>query len=265
MATDFPFVLYYNELGKYKNQDRGVSDMLRKMVEIDEEKCNGCGLCVKACHEGALQMLNGKARLVSDSYCDGLGACLPECPAGAIAIVEREAAPFDEEAVKKHLAAREAENTPAPLACGCPGTNARVIAREAEAARAGRAEGRSELRQWPCQIKLVPANAPYFDGAHLLVAADCTAFAYANLHADFMANKITLIGCPKLDGVNYAEKLTEILRTHDIKSVTVLRMEVPCCGGLAYAVKEALAASGKLIPWRMVVIGTDGGIREDSI
>ncbi len=238
--------------------------MLRKMVQIDEEKCNGCGLCVNACHEGALQMVNGKAKLVSDSYCDGLGACLPECPAGAIAIVEREAAPFDEEAVKKHLAAKKAPAA-APLACGCPGTHARTIAREAGESRAERVAVGSQLRQWPCQLKLVPASAPYFDGAHLLVAADCTAFAYANLHADFMVGKITVIGCPKLDGVNYAEKLTEILRTHDIKSVTVLRMEVPCCGGLAYAVREALAASGKIIPWRVVVIGTDGDIREDSI
>ncbi len=239
--------------------------MLRKMVQIDEEKCNGCGLCVNACHEGALQMVNGKARLVSDSYCDGLGACLPECPAGAIAIIEREAAPFDEEAVQKHLAAKEAQAAAPPLACGCPGTHAKVIDRQAGEGRAERVAVRSQLRQWPCQLKLVPVNAPYFAGAHLLVAADCTAFAYANLHADFMANKVTLIGCPKLDGVNYADKLAEILRTHDIKSVTVLRMEVPCCGGLAHAVQEALAASGKIIPWRVVVIGTDGAIREDSI
>lgn len=236
--------------------------MLRKMVEINEEKCNGCGLCVKACQEGALQLIDGKARLITDSYCDGLGACLPECPAGAIAIVEREAAPFDEEAVKKHLAAREAQPKP-QLPCGCPGSNARVISREADTRGGEPGSFRSELRQWPCQLKLVPANAPYFDGAHLLVAADCTAFAYANLHADFMRNKITLIGCPKLDAVNYAGKLTEILQLHEIKSVTVLRMEVPCCGGLVNAVKEALATSGKLIPWRIVVIGTDGTIRED--
>lgn len=237
--------------------------MLRKMVSIDEEKCNGCGLCVKACHEGALQMIDGKAKLVSDSYCDGLGACLPECPAGAISIAEREAAPFDEKAVKKHLTNREAQANPPQLPCGCPGSNAKIIAREADNSCVGHKGSRSELRQWPCQLKLVPANASYFDDAHLLVAADCTAFAYANLHADFMRNKVTLIGCPKLDAVSYAAKLTEILKLHDIKSITVLRMEVPCCGGLVSAVKEALANSGKIIPWRVVIIGTDGAIRED--
>lgn len=237
--------------------------MLRKMVSIDEEKCNGCGMCITACHEGALQLVNGKARLVADSYCDGLGACLPECPAGAIAIVEREAAPFDEEAVKRNLAARDAQPPKPQLPCSCPGSNAKVIVREAVDSPIEQKRVCSELRQWPCQLKLVPANAPYFDGAHLLVAADCTAFAYANLHADFMRNKVTLIGCPKLDAVNYAAKLTEILKLHDIKSITVLRMEVPCCGGLVNAVKEALAASGKIIPWRVVIIGTDGAIRED--
>ena len=251
--------------------------MRRKIVNIDEDKCTGCGLCIDACHEGALKLINGKAKLVSDAYCDGLGACLPECPAGAISVVEREAAAFDEEAVKRHLAGTEggkekaagleAGAAPAPLACGCPGTAAKVIAREPAGRESGRSASSgpscSELRQWPCQIKLVPPNAPYFDNAHLLVAADCTAYAYASLHADFMRNKITLIGCPKLDGVNYAGKLAEILRLHEIKSITVLRMEVPCCGGIVNAVKEALAASGKLIPWRVVVIGTDGAIRED--
>lgn len=237
--------------------------MLRKMVSIDEEKCNGCGLCIRACHEGALQMINGKAKLVSDSYCDGLGACLPGCPADAISIIEREAAPFDEEAVKKHIANIAAQSKPPQMPCGCPGSNARVIAREADNSRVEHKGGRSELRQWPCQLKLVPVSASYFDGAQLLIAADCTAFAYANLHADFMRNKVTLIGCPKLDAVNYADKLTEILKLHDIKSITVLRMEVPCCGGLVSAVKEALAASGKIIPWRVVIIGTDGAIRED--
>lgn len=237
--------------------------MLRKMVEIDEAKCNGCGLCISACHEGALKLVDGKARLITDSYCDGLGACLPECPTGAITIVEREAAAFDEEAVKKHLENRQAEPQPAPLACGCPGAHARVLARGIENPSSEVKIRQSELRQWPCQIKLVPVNAPYFDGAHLLVAADCSAYAYANMHADFMRNKITLIGCPKLDNVNYAEKLAEILRTHDVKSVTVVRMEVPCCGGLAHAVREALVKSGKMIPWRIVVIGTDGTIRED--
>ncbi len=236
--------------------------MLRKMVSIDEEKCNGCGLCITACHEGALQLVNGKAKLVSDSYCDGLGACLPDCPTGAISIIEREAVPFDEEAVKMHLAARGAQPNPPQPPCGCPGSSARVIAKDAGHGRVELKEARSELRQWPCQLKLVPANASYFDGAQLLIAADCTAFAYANLHG-FMRNKVTLIGCPKLDAVNYAEKLAEILKLHDIKSITVLRMEVPCCGGLVTAVKEALAASGKIIPWRVVIIGTDGSIRED--
>ncbi|MCX7781493.1 MAG: 4Fe-4S binding protein [Negativicutes bacterium] len=237
--------------------------MLRKMVSIDEEKCNGCGLCIKACHEGALQLIDGKAKLISDSYCDGLGACLPDCPTGAITIIEREAAPFDEEAVKRHLANINSQAKPAELPCGCPGTHAKMIARQTAPKPSEVKSHGSELRQWPCQLKLVPVNAPYFDNAHLLVAADCTAFAYANLHADFMRNKITLIGCPKLDGVNYADKLTEILKTHEIKSVTVVRMEVPCCGGLAHAVTEALSRSGKMIPWRIVVIGTDGTIRED--
>lgn len=237
--------------------------MMRKMVSIDEAKCNGCGLCIRACHEGALQLIAGKAKLVSDSYCDGLGACLPECPTGAIAIIERDAAAFDAEAVKRHLANRHAKSEPAQASCGCPGSSAKVIARGTENSIGDTKSCRSQLRQWPCQLKLVPANAPYFSGAHLLVAADCSAFAYANLHADFMRNKVTLIGCPKLDAINYAAKLTEILQLHEIKSITVLRMEVPCCGGLVNALKEALANSGKLIPWQVVVIGTDGAIRED--
>lgn len=242
--------------------------MKRKIITIDEEKCNGCGLCVEACHEGALQMVNGKARLVSESYCDGLGDCLPECPTGAIIIEEREAAAYDEEAVKKHLENRY-NPMPDKLACGCSGSLARAIEREeanapADApAVAGHAAPVSQLRQWPCQIKLVPANAPYFDHAHLLVAADCTAFAYANFHNDFMRNKITIIGCPKLDDINYADKLTEILKKHEIKSVTVLRMEVPCCGGIVNAVKQALLNSGKMIPWSIVTITTDGRIMEE--
>jgi len=240
--------------------------MLRKVVKIDEEKCNGCGLCIGACHEGALKLVNGKAQLISDSYCDGLGACLPECPTGAISIIEREAAEFSEEAVKQHLARGGSAAVPEQLPCGCPGIHAKMIER-------GVAENRREitevksygsaLRQWPCQLRLVPVNAPYFEDAHLLVAADCTAYACANMHADFMRNKITLIGCPKLDDTDYAAKLAEILRTHEIKSVTVLRMEVPCCRGLVHAVKEALVKSGKMIPWRVIVIATDGTIRED--
>jgi len=237
--------------------------MLRNIIEIDPDKCNGCGLCIQACHEGALQLVNGKAKLISDSYCDGLGACLPDCPTGAITITEREAAAFDEEEVKKHIETRHAKAETAPMPCGCPGTHSELIARTGKTPLVEAKTCDSQLRQWPCQIKLVPVNAPYFDGAHLLVAADCTAYAYANIHADFMRNKITLIGCPKLDDVNYAEKLGGILRTNDIKSMTVLRMEVPCCGGMVNAVKEALLQSGKLIPWRVVVIGTDGTIRED--
>lgn len=236
--------------------------MKRNIVRIDETKCNGCGLCVNACHEGALQLINGKAKLVSESYCDGLGNCLPECPTGAITIEEREAEAFDEAAVTKHI---ESTNAPAapPLACGCPGTQSRSIIKEKAVetpVRPVRME--SELRQWPCQIKLVPVNAPYFDNAHLLVAADCTAYAYAGIHRDFMRNKITIIGCPKLDEVDYTEKLTEILKRHEIKSVTVLRMEVPCCGGIVYAVKNALINSGKMVPWNVVTIGTEGEIIE---
>lgn len=241
--------------------------MKRKIVKIDEEKCTGCGLCVDACHEGALQMVNGKARLVSDSYCDGLGDCLPECPTGAIALEEREADAFDEEAVKKHMESQKFGGNET-LACGCPGTQARSIERKVEdvpacgaAGYAGRAA--SQLNQWPCQIKLVPVNAPYFADAHLLVAADCTAYAYADIHNDYMRNKITIIGCPKLDDVDYTEKLTGILKSHEIKSVTVLRMEVPCCGGIVNTVKQALINSGKMIPWRIVTVTTDGKIAEE--
>jgi len=241
--------------------------VIRKIVKINREKCDGCGLCIDACHEGALQLVNGKAELVSESYCDGLGDCLPECPAGAITIEEREADAFDEESVKKHMEARKSPVLE-KLACGCPGTQARTIDRkEAAAASAQPAAGSaqpvvSQLRQWPCQIKLVPVNAPYFDQAHLLVAADCTAYAYANIHNDFMRNKITIIGCPKLDDVDYTEKLTGILQAHEIKSVTVLRMEVPCCGGIVNAVKQALINSGKMIPWSIVTVTTDGKIAE---
>jgi NAD-dependent dihydropyrimidine dehydrogenase PreA subunit len=237
--------------------------MLRKIVHIDEDKCNGCGLCIGGCHEGALQLINGKAKLVVDSYCDGLGACLPDCPKDAISIIEREAPAFDEEAVKQHLANRNTPAKPVQLAGGCPGSKAAVIERQSETRHNKGMDYPSELKQWPCQMQLVPANAAYFDNAHLLVAADCTAYAYANFHADFMHNKITVIGCPKLDEVNYSDKLTEILKTHEIKSVTVVRMEVPCCGGIVNAVKAALANSGKMIPWRIVIIGTDGTIRED--
>lgn len=241
--------------------------MKRKIIKINPEQCNGCGLCVSACHEGALQLIDGKAVLVSESYCDGLGACLPECPTGAITIEEREAAAFDEVAVQKHLE-NQKSHAPEPLACGCPGTHARIIEKKAAPVTAQPASTQagvmeSQLNQWPCQIKLVPVNAPYFDNAHLLVAADCTAFAYANIHQNFMKNKITLIGCPKLDEVDYSAKFTEILKAHDLKSITVLRMEVPCCGGIVNAVKLAILSSGKLVPWQVVTIGTNGTIIEE--
>ncbi len=247
--------------------------MKRAIITIDEKTCTGCGLCVDACHEGAIQLVNGKARLVSESYCDGLGACLPKCPVDAIHLEEREAAPFDEAAVAKAQAAKARptpEPAPAPkLPCGCPGTMAKVLRGKpaakppASAGVASDAPTGSQLRQWPVQIKLVPVNAPYFDQAKLLIAADCTAYAYARIHDQFMKGRITLIGCPKLDDTDYAEKLTAILAQNDIKSVTVLRMEVPCCGGIVHATQRALAASGKTIPWRAVTITTDGGLVED--
>ncbi len=247
--------------------------MKRTIVHIDEEKCNGCGLCVKACHEGAIQLIGGKARLVSESYCDGLGACLPECPMGAITLVEREAAPFDEQAVAAAHAARTApppSPTPtpeskSPLPCGCPGTMAQMLIRTAPAQPAPEphSDASSELRQWPVQIQLVPARAPWFDGARLLIAADCTAYAYARMHDRFMRGRITLIGCPKLDDADYAEKLTAIFSDNNIQNVLVLRMEVPCCGGLVHAVQRALAASGKTIPWRTVIVTRDGALLEE--
>lgn len=233
--------------------------MKRNIIKIDEEKCNGCGLCVNACAEGALQLVDGKAKLVSESYCDGLGACLPECPTGAITIAEREAEPFDEEAVKEYLAKKASKPTPTFT---CPGRKAAVINKDAAPADTP-IDSPSALGQWPCQLKLVPPNAPYFNGAKLLIAADCTAFAYANIHNRFMRGKITLIGCPKLDQGSYADKLTHILTLNDIKSVTVLRMEVPCCGGLSQAVKEALIRSGKMIPWQIVTISIDGTVIDE--
>ena len=307
--------------------------MKRNIISIDEEACNGCGLCVTACHEGALQMVNGKAKLITDSYCDGLGACLPECPTGAIRIEEREADAFDEEAVKARMAALDAElhmaqaqtahahnghaqahthsdhaqaqahaahthsghahAAPAAKAGpeyaggGCPGSRARTIERPAGGGCPGSAarslertstssvadntrntpaiviKPESQLRQWPVQIKLVPVKAPYLHQANILVAADCTAFAYANIHNDFMKNRITLIGCPKLDEGDYADKFTAILQNNEIKSITVLRMEVPCCGGITHAVQRALMASGKMIPWQVVTVGTNGEILEN--
>ena len=228
--------------------------MIRRIIEINEELCNGCGACAEACHEGAIGMVNGKAKLLRDDYCDGLGDCLPTCPTGAITFVEREAAAYDEAAV---LAAKEKKQ--APLACGCPGSMAKAIQRQT-AAPAVESRRESQLRQWPVQIKLAPVNAPWFDGAKLLIAADCTAYAYADFHQDFIRDHITLVGCPKLDGVDYAEKLTQIIAMNDIRSVTVVRMEVPCCGGIEFAVKKALQDSGKFIPWNVVTITTDGRI-----
>ena len=198
--------------------------MIRKIIQIDTEKCNGCGLCAKACHEGAIGMVDGKAKLLRDDYCDGLGDCLPACPVNAISFTVREAAAYDEAA---------------------------VLAKKGKG---------SQLQQWPVQIRLVPVEAPFFQGAHLLVAADCTAYAYAEFHKEFIRGRVTLVGCPKLDSVDYAEKLTEILRNNEIRSVTVVRMEVPCCGGMENAVKRALQASGKLLPWQVVTISTDGKI-----
>ena len=238
--------------------------MIRKIIHIDEEKCNGCGACAAACHEGAIGMVHGKAKLMRDDYCDGLGDCLPACPTNAISFVEREAAAYDAAAVMQN---KQAKPQGAPLPCGCPGTQSRRIEREDGESRQENTNtapsAPSRLSQWPVQIKLVPASAPYFAGAKLLVAADCTAYAYAAFHERFIKGHVTLVGCPKLDNVDYSEKLTEILRGNDIKSVTIVRMEVPCCGGLEHAVKEALRQSGKLLPWRVVTISTDGRILEE--
>jgi len=232
--------------------------MLRKIIKIDEEKCNGCGACAKACHEGAITMINGKAVLTREDYCDGLGDCLPACPVDAITFEEREAAAYDAAAVE---AAKEKKKA-APLPCGCPGTHVKSIHRPTAAPDSVPAGSprTSQLSQWPVQIQLVPVRAPYFDGANLLVAADCTAFAYGNFHEEFIRRHITLIGCPKLDPVDYADKLTAILENNNIKSVTVVRMEVPCCGGIENAVKRALMTSGKWVPWQVVTISTDGRI-----
>ena len=226
--------------------------MIRKIIRIDREKCNGCGACAAACHEGAIDMVDGKAMLIREDYCDGLGDCLPVCPVDAISFEEREAPAYDEAAV---LAAKE-KKASEPLQCGCPGTQSKSIYRENHSVHTVPVS--SQLSQWPVQIKLVPLNAPYFAGSDLLVAADCTAYAYGNFHNDFIRNRITLIGCPKLDSVDYSEKLTEIFSRNDIRSVTVVRMEVPCCGGIEYAVRNALKASGKDIPCRVVTVSTDG-------
>ena len=258
--------------------------MIRRIIQIDEEKCNGCGACAKACHEGAISMVNGKAKLMRDDYCDGLGDCLPNCPVDAIHFVEREATAYDAEAVKQNMLKKQQEEVAkqnagegpkAPVklfAGGCPGTRMRMMNREesmqnAESEEEGRetakSVNKSMLSQWPVQIKLAPVNAPYFDGAKLLVAADCSAYAYGDFHNRFIKGHVTLIGCPKLDNVDYSEKLTEIIKNNNIKSVTIVRMEVPCCGGLELAAKKALQESGKFIPWQVVTLSLDGQILDE--
>lgn len=236
--------------------------MIRKIVQIDEEKCNGCGLCAQACHEGAIRMVNGKARLISDEYCDGLGDCLPACPADAISIIEREAADYDEAKVK----ARQAEQK-APAACHCPGSAERTLKpamrKPAEAPKETGESQASELANWPVQLHLINPNASYLEGADLLIAADCAAYAYGDFHREFIAGRVAMIGCPKLDDIAaYQEKITEILRFRAVKSITVVRMEVPCCGGIVSAVRQAMLKSETIVPYREVVIGLDGSIRE---
>lgn len=259
-------------------QSKEVLTVKRRIIEIDREKCNGCGACADACHEGAIAMVDGKAQLMRDDYCDGLGDCLPSCPTGAISFVEREAAAYDEAAViankQEKMKVSKNDGVGKTLPCGCPGTQSKVIVHaqkeatpEGQEAAASMAIGGSSffepvsrLSQWPVQIKLVPTKAPYFSGAKLLIAADCTAYAYAAFHERFIKGHITIVGCPKLDSVDYSEKLTEIIRDNDIKSVTVVRMEVPCCGGLEHAAITALKNSGKFLPWQVVTISTDGRI-----
>ena len=253
--------------------------MIRKIIHINEEKCDGCGLCASACHEGAIQMIGGKAKLVREDFCDGLGDCLPACPAGAITFEEREAAAYDEAAVAASKRAAEAGKSVSAAhgeagrsevtdhgepGHSCPGSRMMRFDRGQTGAEPSGEESVSapvsRLAQWPCQIKLVPVRAPFFDGAKLLIAADCTAFAYARMHEDFMKGKVTIIGCPKLDAVDYTDKLAQIIAMNDIKSVTILRMEVPCCGGLQMAAMNALKQSGKFIPWQVVTISRDGRV-----
>ena len=239
--------------------------MIRKIIHINEDKCNGCGLCASACHEGAIELVDGKAKLVRENFCDGFGDCLPNCPAGAISFEEREAPAYDEAAVKAAQKKKAMEKLVREVQArgGCPGSRTMELHKEA-ASEQGTAPASvrpgSRLNQWPCQIKLLPTQAPFFDGAKLLIAADCTAYAYANMHEDFMRGKITVIGCPKLDAVDYSEKLTAIIRDNDIKSVTIVRMDVPCCGALQRAAETALKNSGKFIPWQVVTISRDGRI-----
>ena len=233
--------------------------MIRRIIHIDEEKCNGCGACAAACHESAIGMVDGKAKLLRDDYCDGLGDCLPACPTGAVTFVEREAAAYDEEAVLANQRKKAGENKSAHhMSGGCPGSRMRQMKRETTAPTENKME--SQLQQWPVQIKLVPTQAPYFEGAKLLIAADCTAYAYGNFHKDFVKGKVTLIGCPKLDDCDYSEKLTEIIAANDIKSVTLVRMEVPCCGGIQNAAVTAMKKSGKFIPWQVLTVSVEGEV-----
>lgn len=231
--------------------------MIRKIIKIDENKCNGCGLCIDGCHEGALKLIDGKAKLVKDSFCDGLGACLPQCPTNALQIIEREADEFDEEEVSKNISSNLPTFT-------CPSTIAKEISRKEISAEIETVKlSSSQLKQWPCQIKLVPTNAKYFDNSHLLIAADCSAYSYANFHNTFMKNKVTIIGCPKLDNTDYSEKLSQIIKNNNIKSITIVKMEVPCCNGLLIAVKNAIKISDKLLPWNVVTISISGEIIDD--
>ncbi len=241
-----------------EKQVQGEKSMIRKIIRIDREKCNGCGACAQACHEGAIEMIDGRACLTREDYCDGLGDCLPACPTGAITFEEREAPAYDEGAVRAAKAVKQGAGQP----CACPGSAAKTIERDAKPPARPSGAAASRLAQWPCQIRLVPIRAPYFDGANLLVAADCAAYAYGNFHEDFIRGRITLIGCPKLDEGDWAEKLTRIIAENNIKSVTVVRMEVPCCGGIESAVKRALIESGKSIPWQVVTLSTDGKLPE---
>ena len=252
--------------------------MKHKIIHIDRDLCNGCGACAAACHEGAIEMVDGKAVLTREDYCDGLGDCLPACPTGAITFEVREAPAYNEAAVlaakahkagqAKPLAKPASPAMPAhgmgggKLPCSCPGTNSKRIVREESSCTVSAGPAPSRLSQWPVQIKLVPVNAPYFDGANLLIAADCTAYAYGNIHEEFIKGRVTLIGCPKLDEGDYADKLTAIITNNNIKSVTILRMEVPCCGGIENAAKRAIQASGKFLPWRVVTVTTDGRLME---